>query len=103
MTMNYERWKNTALAYCWAQSQHLFGTRKECHKNPAWIFIYLSICLSVYLSIYLSFIIHLLHAKHLDKSKHKIEKKKKIQIPKHIIMNYTSSCQQNPYKLSKCT
>jgi len=58
-----EEYNCSLLAYCWAQSQHMFGRGKEHDKNPTWIFIYLFI----YLSIYLSFIIHLLHAKHLDK------------------------------------
>jgi len=72
----------------------MFGRGKEHDKNPAWIFIYLS--------VYLSFIMHLLHAKHLDKSII-AQDRKEIQIPKHIIKNYTSSCQQNTHKLSKYT
>jgi hypothetical protein len=36
-----EEYSCSLLAYCWAQSQHLFGRGKEHHKIPAWIFIYL--------------------------------------------------------------
>jgi len=63
---------------------------KEHHKIlPGYLFIYL-------------FIIRLLYSKHLDKSI-KAQDTKEIQIPKHIIKNYTSSCQETPYELSKCT
>jgi uncharacterized membrane protein len=74
-----EEYSCSLLAYCWAQSQHMFGRGKEHYKNPAWIFIYLLI----YLSIYLSFITRLLHAKQLDKSI-KAQDRKEIQIPKRI-------------------
>ena len=57
---------HSLLAYCWAQSQHLFGRNKECHKNPAWIFTYL----------YLHIIYHM-PSTWSSQSKHKIKKKYK--------------------------
>jgi len=42
-----EEFSYSLLAYCWAQSQDMSGRGKEHHKNPAWIFIYLSIYLLI--------------------------------------------------------
>jgi hypothetical protein len=70
-----EEYNCSLLAYCSAQSQHMFGRGNEHHKNPAWIFIYLS--------IYLLIIYHpFATCKALGQVK--AQDRKEIQIPKRI-------------------